>query len=58
MFCSIPYGIALKTVSDILIEADKNKIMYQEFAENTINEYTEFYYWQKVKEELETFNTK
>lgn len=58
MISSIPYRIALKTVDDILISADKNKIMYRDFTENSINEYTEFYYWQKVKEEVETFNIK
>jgi hypothetical protein len=44
--------IALIAVNEIIAISSLTKIVYTESTNNSISEYTEHYYWQQVKEEI------
>jgi hypothetical protein len=44
---------ALIAVDEVLKLSDSHKIIYSKFNNNELTEYTEFYYWQQVKKEIE-----
>jgi glutathione synthase/RimK-type ligase-like ATP-grasp enzyme len=43
---------ALIAVDEIIAISSLTKIVYTESTNNSISEYTEHYYWQQVKEEI------
>ena len=43
---------ALIAVNEIIAISSLTKIVYTESTNNSISEYTEHYYWQQVKEEI------
>jgi hypothetical protein len=43
---------ALTMVNHIISMADKNKIVYSVFQKNNLTEYTEDFYWYKVKKAI------
>lgn len=54
-FTNVVYAkeCAIIAVDEILNISSSTKIVYSESNNNSISEYTENYYWQKVKEEIE-----
>ena len=44
---------ALYAVDEIIAISSDTKIVYTESTNNSISEYTENYYWEKVKQEIE-----
>lgn len=43
---------ALICVGEIIKRSDKNKIVYTFFESDCLTQYTEDFYWEKVKEEI------
>jgi hypothetical protein len=43
---------AIIAVNEIIAISSLTKIVYTESTNNSISEYTEHYYWQQVKEEI------
>jgi len=43
---------ALIAVDEIITTSDKNKIVYTFFEGDCLTQYTEDFYWEKVKEEI------
>jgi hypothetical protein len=43
---------ALICVDEIIKRSDKNKIVYTFFEGDCLTQYTEDFYWEKVKEEI------
>lgn len=50
---SIAIKTALIALDDIIQMSDKNKIVYSFYENNCLTQYTEDFYWNKVKQELE-----
>ncbi len=44
---------ALYAVDEIIAISSDTKIVYTKITNNSISEYTEHYYWTKVKQEIE-----
>jgi len=44
---------AILMCQKIIDLADKNEIVYSEFKDNTLSDYTEDFYWNEVKKEIE-----
>jgi phage terminase large subunit len=53
-FTNIVYAkeCAIIAVDEIIAISSLTKIVYTESTNNSISEYTEHYYWQQVKEEI------
>lgn len=43
---------ALIAVNELISISDQHKIVFSEQTDNTLSEYTEKYYWQKVRDEI------
>jgi hypothetical protein len=52
MYISEAKQCALIAVDEIIAISSLTKIVYTESTNNSISEYTEHYYWQQVKEEI------
>jgi hypothetical protein len=53
LYTPVAKNAALIAVDGIIAISSLTKIVYTESTNNSISEYTEHYYWQQVKQEIE-----